>query len=164
MTRFLRMVPVACMLASSACAVSSAHEFSLSSSPARDADRAAIEDQGARFSAAYVRGDADAMAALYTPDAVIFPDDSEMIGGRDAIRAFWALAPGERITSHRATPTEIRIEGNHAYDYGVYEISGERNGKAWGPSRGKYVIVWRRAPDGWRMHLDMWNSRPQPRR
>lgn len=66
-------------------------------------------------------------------------------------------------TRHAATPTEIRVEGDHAYDYGVYEVAGERNGQAWGPTLGKYVIVWRRGPEGWRIHLDMWNSRPQPR-
>ena len=42
---------------------------------------------------------------------------------------------GDTITHHRATPTEIRIDGDHAYDYGVYEIAGKRNGQAWGPGR-----------------------------
>ena len=53
------------------------------------------------------------------------------------------------------------MDGDHAYDHGVYEISGERDGKAWGPVRGKYVIVWRREKGTWRMELDMWNSGPE---
>ena len=125
-------------------------------------DRAAIEEASRQFSAAYVRGDAEAMAALYTPDAVIFPGNSEAITGRDAIRRYWTLAPGHRVTRHVATPADIRINGDHAYDHGVYEVSGERDGRPYGPFLGKYVIVWRREPQGWRMHLDMWNSRPQP--
>jgi uncharacterized protein (TIGR02246 family) len=161
MPSFLRALSFACILASSACAVSSAHEFSLSTRPAADADRAAIEELSRRFSAAYVRGDVDAMVAAYTPDAVIFPNNSEMLRGHEAIRGYWTLAPGQRITRHVAMPTEIRVEGDHAYDYGVYEVAGERNGQAWGPTLGKYVIVWRRGPEGWRMHLDMWNARPQ---
>ncbi|HEU4451788.1 MAG TPA: nuclear transport factor 2 family protein [Longimicrobium sp.] len=128
------------------------------------ADSAAIHQASRDFSAAYVRGDAAAQAALYTPDAVIFPDRSEMITGREAIQAYWALRPGNRVTRHVATPTSIRVEGDLAYDYGVYEVSGERDGQPWGPSLGKYVIVWKRGEDGaWRMQLDMWNSRPQPR-
>ncbi len=145
----------------SACTVRSAHEFSWETRPASASDRAAIEELGRRFSTAYERGDAGAMADLYTPVAVIFPDDSEAIRGREAIRRYWTLRPGERITHHRATPTEIRIDGDHAYDHGVYEVAGVRNGARWGPYRGKYVIVWRRSAEGWRMHLDMWNSRPR---
>lgn len=160
----LRVLSAACMLAVSACSVRSAHELSLDTRPAADADRAAIEEASRRFSAAYVRGDVDAMVAAYTPDAVIFPNNSEMLRGPEAIRGYWTLAPGQRVTRHVATPTEIRVEGDHADDYGVSEAAGERNGQAWGPTLGKYVIVWRRGPEGWRMHLDMWNSRPQPPR
>ncbi|HEU5303059.1 MAG TPA: hypothetical protein VFU40_00315 [Gemmatimonadales bacterium] len=51
----------------------------------------------------------------------------------------------------------------HAYDYGTYLIAGERDGVAWGPFSGKYVAVWRRDPGaGWRMELDIWNSRASP--
>jgi ketosteroid isomerase-like protein len=125
---------------------------------------AQIEVSSRRFSAAYVAGDLETMVSLYTPDAVIFPNNSEAIRGHEDIRRYWALPPGQRVTLHRATPAEIRIDGDHAYDHGVYEISGVRDGTAWGPSHGKYVIVWRRIPQGWRMHLDMWNSRPQPAR
>lgn len=144
-----------------ACAAASQHQPGPATRPAAE-ERAEIEELSRRFSAAYVRGDAETMAGLYTPDAVIFPGNREALRGTDAIRAYWMLDEGERVTMHRATPTEIRIDGDHAYDHGVFEIAGMRNGEAWGPSYGKYVIVWRRTPQGWRMHLDMWNSRPAP--
>ena len=124
------------------------------------ADRAAIQELATRFSAAYVRGDAAAMAAIYTADAVIFPERSEAIAGTDAIRRYWTLQPGRRITHHRITPTALVVDGHHAYDHGVFEVAGENDGEAWGPHRGKYVVVWRREPAGWRMQLDMWNSLP----
>jgi uncharacterized protein (TIGR02246 family) len=153
------ILPLICLLLSGACAVRSQHELDLRGRASTDA--AAIEAASREFSAAYVRGDVDAMMALYTPDAVIFPNNSEMIQGEQAVRAYWTLAPGQTVTHHRATPTEIRVDGDHAYDYGVYEIAGTRDGTAWGPTHGKYVIVWRRTGNGWRMHLDMWNSRPR---
>ncbi|HEX2203021.1 MAG TPA: nuclear transport factor 2 family protein [Longimicrobium sp.] len=155
-------LPLVLLLALAACSVRSEHALSLSSRPASEADAAAITELSRRFSAAYVAGDAEAMAALYTPDAVIFPGNSEAITGTEAIRQFWTLAPGHRVVRHVATPTEIRVDGDHAYDHGVYEVAGERNGEAYGPVPGKYVIVWRRTPQGWRMHLDMWNLRPRP--
>jgi uncharacterized protein (TIGR02246 family) len=149
------------LLATGGCAVSSEHEFDWSTRGAENPEIAAIQALSREFSAAYVRGDADSMTALYTADAVIFPNNSEMIQGHDAIRRYWTLAPGQTVTHHRATPTEIRIDGDHAYDYGVFEISGTRDGTPYGPSHGKYIIVWRRTPAGWRMHLDMWNNRPR---
>jgi uncharacterized protein (TIGR02246 family) len=126
------------------------------------ADSAAIHELSRQFSAAYVRGDAVAMAELYTSDAVIFPERSERIGGREAITRYWTLGPGRRVTRHVVTPAQIVVDGRHAYDHGTYEIAGERDGKAWGPFRGKYVVVWRRDGGKWRMHLDIWNSGPQP--
>lgn len=151
-----------CLLALAACSVRSQHALSWAGRPAHEADVAAITELGRRFSAAYVRGDTDEMVSIYTPDAVIFPGNSEALAGAEAIRRFWTLAPGHRVTRHVATPTEIRVDGDHAYDHGVYEVAGERNGEAYGPVHGKYVIVWRRTPAGWRMHLDMWNLRPRP--
>ncbi len=124
-------------------------------------DSATIHQLSNQFSAAYVRGDAAAMAALYTTDAVIFPEQSEAIAGRRAIERYWTAEPGRRITSHRITPARIQVDGRHAYDHGTFQVSGERDGVAWGPFRGKYVVVWRREPDGWRIHLDMWNSGPR---
>ncbi|MDF3052066.1 MAG: hypothetical protein K0S19_171 [Geminicoccaceae bacterium] len=124
---------------------------------------AAIAEAGRQFSAAYMRGDTDAIMALYTRDAVIFPERSNAISGHDAIRRYWTpKQPGGRVTRHQLTPTSVVVDGKHAYDHGTYEIAGERDGKAWGPFRGKYLVVWRREPGGWKMQLDMWNSGPEP--
>lgn len=153
-----------CVLALGACGARSGHQVDGSTTRPSQGEVARIEELSRRFSAAYMAGDVETMVSLYTPDAVIFPNNSEAIRGHEAIRRYWALPPGQRVTLHRATPTEIRIDGGHAYDHGVYEIAGERDGTAWGPGHGKYVIVWRRTPQGWRMHLDMWNSRPPPAR
>jgi uncharacterized protein (TIGR02246 family) len=126
------------------------------------ADSAAIHKVGREFSAAYKRGDAAALADLYTADAVIFPERSERITGREAIARYWTPRPGRRITRHVLTPTRIVVDGDHAYDYGTYEIAGDRDGTPWGPFRGKYVVVWRRDQGSWRMQLDIWNSGPEP--
>ena len=133
----------------------------LSAQSARS-DSAAIHRLGGQFSAAYLRGDAAALADFYTADAVIFPERSEPITGREAIRRYWTPKPGGRVTRHVLTPTRIVVDGEHAYDYGLFEIAGERDGTAWGPFRGKYVVVWRRDGGAWRMQLDIWNSNQKP--
>jgi uncharacterized protein (TIGR02246 family) len=126
------------------------------------ADSAAIHKLGREFSAAYMRGDAAAMADLYTSDGVIFPERSQPITGREAIARYWTPRPGRRVTRHVLTPTRVVVDGDHAYDHGTFEIAGERDGTPWGPFRGKYVVVWRRDQGRWRMQLDIWNSGPEP--
>jgi uncharacterized protein (TIGR02246 family) len=123
-------------------------------------DSTAIVEAARQFSAAYMRGDAAAMAALYTPDAVIFPERSNAITGVEAIKRYFTLGPGQRVTQHQLTPTSVVVDGSHAYDHGTYVVAGARDGKAWGPFAGKYLVVWRREPAGWRMQLDIWNSGP----
>jgi ketosteroid isomerase-like protein len=123
-------------------------------------DSSAVHEASRAFSAAYLRGDAAAMAASYTDDGAIFPGESDRITGRSAITRCFTLRPGRRVTRHVVTPAHITVDGAHAHDYGVYEIAGEQDGKPWGPFRGKYVAVWRRDRSSWRMVLDIWNSGP----
>ena len=152
MRRLLR-----CALVMLAVASSAAHAQGAPS------DTDAIKEAARQFSAAYMRGDAEAITALYTRDAVIFPERSDAISGHNALRRYWTRRPGQKMTRHVLIPTRIEIDGQHAYDHGIYEIAGERDGKAWGPVRGKYLVVWQREPGGWKMQLDMWNSGPEPK-
>ncbi len=79
-----------------------------------------------------------------------------------ALLKYWTIPEGDRIVRHVATPTQIRIDGDHAYDYGVYEVDVLRHGQPRPQTRGKYVIVWERGADReWRIKLDIWNSRPR---
>ena len=116
-----------------------------------------------QFSAAYMRGDIEKLVSFYTDDAVIFPGNSDLLRGKEAIKKYWTLPSGRTITHHKITAVEIKVIGEFAHDYGYYEISGRNGEESWGPNYGKYLIVWKRDKDrGWKMHLDMWTSRPKP--
>jgi ketosteroid isomerase-like protein len=127
------------------------------------ADSIAIAEAARAFSAAYVRGDPEAMTAAYTDDAVIFPDRVAAISSRQAIQKYWTLPDNRRITQHQILPDELVIHGDVAYDHGRFTISGSTDGVPWGPSWGKYVVVWQRSAAGtWQMKLDIWNRLDQP--
>jgi ketosteroid isomerase-like protein len=87
----------------------------LASSTARaqsaPSEEEAIQEAARQFSAAYMRGDANAMVALYTPDAVIFPERSDAISGHDALRRYWTARPGQKITRHLLIPTDVTVDG-----------------------------------------------------
>ncbi len=123
--------------------------------------RETLAREGSRFSQAYMDGDVETMVSIYTDDAVLFPGGSDVIRGEEAIRNYWNLPAGRTITLHKMTPVEVEISDSMASDYGYYEVSGINGENAWGPTRGKYLVVWRLGKDGnWRMKLDMWNSMP----
>lgn len=116
-----------------------------------------ILKQSSAFSAAYIAGDYDAMVAIYTTDGKIMPNGTLIIEGHENIKARWVLPEGDQVTQHKSTPVEIRITGNTAYDFGYYEgETVKRNGErqTW---KGKYVIIWRKENNTWRMYVDIWN-------
>ena len=63
------------------------------------ADTAALEHGIAAFDSAMNAGDVDALAALYTADAVSIPPDAPPAEGSDAIRKLWTdfLAQGSPV-------------------------------------------------------------------
>lgn len=123
--------------------------------------RAAIEAANAKFSEAFARGDTKALAALYTPDAIIFPPDSEMIRGNEGIGAFWKTSRDNGVQSATLTTDDVGRSGDVAYEAGKVSLKIQPPGKEATTALAKYVVVWKRQPDGsWKLHRDIWNSLP----
>lgn len=109
------------------------------------------------FSAAVVKGDHDLVASFYTEDAKIFPNNMGILKGRDTIAAYWRSPDGVNTTAHRVIPEEIKVLGEEAYDYGYYQgATLRKNGEtvSW---KGKYVIIWKKENNDWKIYLDIWN-------
>ncbi len=123
--------------------------------------QAAIEAANAKFSEAFARGDAKAIAAMYTSDAIAFPPDSEMIRGNEAIGEFWKTTRNGGVESAALTTIDVGLSGDVAYETGKVSLAIHPAGKEPTTSAAKYVVVWKRRADGsWKMHRDIWNSLP----
>ena len=123
--------------------------------------RAAIESANARFSEAFARGDAKALAAMYTPDAIAFPPDSEMIRGNEAIGNFWKMQRDGGVQSATLTTVDVGRSGDVAYEVGKVSLAIQPAGKQPTTAAAKYVVVWKRQSDGaWKLHRDIWNGLP----
>jgi len=94
----------------------------------------------------------------YTPDAKIFPNNMNILTGKDSILAYWKLPEGIRTIHHKLMPEEIKVIGNEAYDYGYYEGVTKKADGSESPWKGKYVVIWRKENGNWKMYLDIWNS------
>jgi ketosteroid isomerase-like protein len=130
-------------------------------------DPAAVADTLAQlagaFSRAYMEQDLSTIAASYSQDAIALPGAGDMVEGRDAIAALFAMPDGSSVVHHRIIPHRVDVHGDMASDVGVYEFQGAADGDTLPLREGKYAIVWRRGDDGiWRMTVDMWASRPAP--
>ena len=113
-----------------------------------------------KFSAMVMSANHVGVANAYTQDGKIFPDNRDIISGRDDISMYWKMPDDRRIIYHKVTPVEIKINGNEAYDYGYYEGTTQTaDGKetSW---KGKYVIIWRKEKGDWKIYLDIWNRIP----
>ena len=110
-----------------------------------------------QFSGYIMESDYEKIAGAYTDNGKIFPGNTMILEGKALIEDYWRLPEGTSITYHKVTPSEIKIMGKEAYDYGYYEGRTKRsNGEevAW---KGKYVIVWRKVNKDWKIYLDIWN-------
>ena len=125
----------------------------------KGADISNILKNGKAFSQAYIDGDTSKLTSFYSQDGKIFPDNSDIIEGYEAIKNKWTLPKHLRILTHKATPKEINVIEGYAYDYGYYEgTSINIKDETTSTFKGKYVIVWKKENNDWKMYLDIWNS------
>jgi len=120
-------------------------------------DKEIIERNTKSFSKAYMNLDYQALANHYSEDGKIFPTNSDIISGRHAIKLKWILPEGMSIKYHKVTPSEIKIIDDYAYDYGYYEGISLNYKNEENPFKGKYVIVWKKVDNDWKIYLDIWN-------
>ncbi len=121
--------------------------------------RKAIEDAEATFTAAFNRGDAAGVAALYTENATLLPPNSEMIQGRQGIQDFWNGGLQMGLKDVTLTTVDVGGNGDTAYSTGKYTLNIQPEGQEGMSDSGKYVVIWKRLADGtWKYHVDIWNS------
>lgn len=117
--------------------------------------REAIAAVNARFREAVRRGSADDLAANYTPDGRILPPNSPPVEGTEAIRSFWGAILGMGVRDVVLESAEVEVHGSTAVEIGRCWIYAEAGVEV---DRGKYIVVWKKTPTGWRLHRDIWNS------
>lgn len=119
--------------------------------------RADIEATNARFSAALVRGDAAALAALFTPDGEVLPGTSKgFVSGTAALEGYYAA----RLRATRYLEVEIKTgtveaEGDLAWETGTNRLVMQTGDAPPITRTGKYLVAWKRGADGrWRYRVD----------
>jgi uncharacterized protein (TIGR02246 family) len=125
------------------------------SSPALAQTKATIQKLEDQFGAAFAKGDAAALAAMYTSDAYVLPAGVPMVKGAAGIQAFWQGAM-KQLQDVKCTALDVKpLSGNAAREIGTCTFKT----KAQPPQDGalKYAVVWQRQDGGWKLLQDIWN-------
>lgn len=125
---------------------------------AQQSVRRAIETNTKQFVEAFNKGDAAAVANMYTIDARLLPPNSAMVEGRANIQKFWqgAITAGLKMVS--LDPMTVETQGNIAVEVGRYTATAPGAGGATSTDKGKYVVVWKRQGGNWKLSVDIFNS------
>jgi uncharacterized protein (TIGR02246 family) len=124
--------------------------------PALAQSKATIQQLNDEWSAAFNKGDAAAVAAMYAEDADALPPGSDMVKGRSAIEAFWRQAAQQVGDARLVTVDVLPLGPLAAREIGTVTLET----KAQPPRQivGKYVVVWRRIGGHWLLATDIWNT------
>jgi uncharacterized protein (TIGR02246 family) len=114
---------------------------------------------------AALAGDAKAIAALYTDDAIEMPPNAPMIKGRAAIEQYYVkeFGSGGKMNSFTITHIDTQTGGDVGFDVGTYQQSFTPKGA---PSplndTGKYTVVVKRVAGTWKVAYAIYNSNQPP--
>ena len=128
----------------------------LGAAPAVAQDKAAIEKLNDAWTAAFNKGDAAAVAAMYTEDAYVLPPGAEMVKGRTGIEAFWRQAAQQMGDAKLTTLDVLPLGRSAAREIGTVTLKT----KSQPPQEmvGKYAVVWRKVGGKWKLATDIWNT------
>ena len=111
------------------------------------------------FMAAFNRGDAAGLAALYTEDGQLLPPFAGFVTGRPAVQAYWQGLMDRGIESMRLITDELEEHGDTGIDVGRYQLFAGGNQEV---DQGKYIVILKRVDGQWLLHRDIFNSSNPP--
>jgi len=126
--------------------------------PAAEAPTLAIQANTLSWNYALNSGNAEALSQLYTEGAIVLPPTDESLQTREQIRDFWDQKIKQGFSDYSVDNIDTRIEGNIAYQAGVWSASSVAANGRRVRIGGNILNVLERQGDGsWRARMQSWN-------
>jgi uncharacterized protein (TIGR02246 family) len=121
--------------------------------------KAQIDANNAAWAAAANRGDAAAVAAMYTENATMLPPGVDIQQGRAAIEKTIAKIGGSGIRNFALIAIDVsQVSPDTAREIGRFSLESPAPKKKWMKVDGKYVVVWKQVAGKWLLDVDIWNT------
>lgn len=103
---------------------------------------------------------ADALVdEFYQEDARLMAPGRPPVRGSSALREFWQDEFDQGLVTLNLNAIEIDGSGDLAYEIGTYDLMVRHEARGPFQDHGKYVVVYKRQPDGgWKAAADIFNS------
>jgi uncharacterized protein (TIGR02246 family) len=129
-------------------------------------DVAKIKRVHQKYEEAWLKGDSQAVLALFTEDCVLLPPHADKPRiGHDGLKEFWfpPNAPATQITKLVVTPQSIGGDGQIAYVWGTDDVAWTtmQDGKMVAAShQGMFLDVLQKQANGeWKLSHRMWDDK-----
>jgi len=111
------------------------------------------------FVESFNQGDAKTLATNYTADAKLYPANSDVVTGPEAIEGFWNAVMKMGIKKAQMETVSAESFGNIAIEEGRYKLFVEGDFVA---DQGKYLVTWAKVDGKWKIQRDIWNTNNPP--
>ncbi len=102
-------------------------------------------------------GDTQALAALYTEDAIVVPPSLEILNTQEAIESYWAKQIMTGTDNFRVQTINVRIDGDLIYQTAVWVATVTSNGVATDLDGEMTNVIARQEDGSWKIQLQSWN-------
>ena len=123
---------------------------------AADDAASGIQKSKDQYMAAFNKGDAGAVAQLYTQQAYVLPPGTPMITGRSAIQDHWESGFKAGAKNLILNAGKIDRFGDVAREVATYSFEFKDS-----KIEGKYVGIWKPENGTWKLDTDVWNMDKQ---
>lgn len=118
--------------------------------------RSELQKINQSYGQAFGKGDSAAFVNCYTPDACIMPANSPEICGTQGQFAFFKFAYQSGVRNIVfSTAGLFGLTAQFVTEQGNYEMFGENKVSL---GKGKYIVLWKKTSQGWKMYRDMFSS------
>ncbi len=117
--------------------------------------RKIIDEKNAEFAKAFVSGDSTSMISHFTADGKLFPPNSPVVTGRNAIAKVIKQYLTYGIKEFKDETTSVYGAGEAIVEEGNIFMG---DGKGNTLENGKYITIWKKVDGDWKVSSDIWNT------
>ena len=114
-----------------------------------------INETNQLFMHAFSAGDAEKVAGFYTANCRFLPDNSNPVDGRANVQELIQSMMDGGVSSVELITWEVEDCGDTAVEVGRVVMRGDADELI---DDGKFIVIWKKEEDGWRLHRDIVNS------